>query len=249
MTTTRRPAAIAVAAILSIYIATLVFWRDRVPNGLFSDAAQEALRGLYLVEGGHFEVITSSFGNSAETLYLYIVGGLASLLGPSTLAVQLPAWLFALACVWLIWKLTECISETIPPWVPVLTAVSSLWLFHYARSGLRAIAAPFFLVAFALLLDGAERDTDSKRNAVCGVVLGLSIYSYTACRVLPIAFIAYAAFRLWTQPEKQKVSDDPVLRHRGMGLRCVDPQFTVPGHEAKRFPDPRQLCSGWNRLG
>lgn len=204
MSTGRRPAAIAVAAILSFYIATLVFWRDRVPNGLFSDTAQEALRGLYLVEGRHFEVITSSFGNSAETLYLYIVGCLASLLGPSTFAVQLPGWLFALACVWLVLKLTECVSETIPSWVPVLTAVSSLWLFHYARSGLRAIAAPFFLGAFALLLDRAERLTDSRRNAACGIVLGLSIYSYTACRVLPIAFIAYAAIRLWTQPENRK---------------------------------------------
>ena len=80
----RRSAVIAVAAILSIYVASLVFWRDRVPNGLFSDTAQEALRGIYLVEGKHFEVITFSFGNSAETLYLYIVGFVVALLGPST---------------------------------------------------------------------------------------------------------------------------------------------------------------------
>jgi Dolichyl-phosphate-mannose-protein mannosyltransferase len=205
MNSSRWPPRIAVAAILSMYAATLLFWRDRVPNGLFSDTAQEALRGLYLVEGKHFEVITFSFGNSAETLYLYIVGGMLSLLGPSTIAIQLTSWLFALACVFLIWKLTACISETIPAWVPLLTATSSLWLFHYARSGLRAIAAPVFLAAFTLLLDRSERHPDARADAVCGVVLGLSIYSYTACRVLPIAFVVYGVIRLLSRPQNRKL--------------------------------------------
>jgi hypothetical protein len=137
-------------------------------------------------------------------LYLYIVGVAVALLGPSTFAIQLPSWLFAIACICLVWKLTESINESISFWIPVLTAASSLWLFHYSRSGLRAIAAPFFLGAFALLLDRAERGTEARRNAVCGIVLGLSVYSYTACRVLPIAFIAYAAIRLWTQPQNRK---------------------------------------------
>lgn len=200
MASNRWPLRIAVLTILFIYAATLLFRRDLVPNGLFSDTAQEALRGIYLVQGRHFEVITSSIGNSAETLYLYLVGGMVSVLGSSTIAIQLTSWFFDLACIWLIWKLTACISETMPPWLPVLTAVSSLWLFHYARSGLRAIAAPVFLGAFAVLLDRAERRPEIWRSVICGVVLGLSVYSYTACRVLPIAFVAYAVIRWISQP-------------------------------------------------
>jgi hypothetical protein len=34
---------------------------------------------------------------------------------------------------------------------------------------------------------------------VCGAVLGLSLYGYTSCRVLPIAFAVYVAFRLFRE--------------------------------------------------
>jgi hypothetical protein len=199
-TTTRSPGWIPILGIFCAYVAALLFGREQVPAGLNNDVAAEALRGLYLVEGKHFEVITFSIGNSAETLYLYVLGAMAQLLGPTTLAIQLTSWLVALACIWLIWKLVERITDTIPPWIPVLTAACSLWLFHYARSGLRAICSPFFLAAFTLLLDRAERrPNDRAAGLLCGAVLGLSIYGYTSNRALAIAFVGYAAFRLIRQ--------------------------------------------------
>jgi hypothetical protein len=74
---------------------------------------------------------------------------------------------------------------------------SSVWLFHYARSGLRAITSPFFLVVFWLLLDRAERAKESRWIALAaGAMLGLSLYSYTSCRVLPIIFLLYAGLRV-----------------------------------------------------
>jgi hypothetical protein len=142
-------------------------------------------------------VITFSLGHSAETLYFYLMGAAVQLFGPTTLAIQLPSWICALLCIWLAWKLVERIDDTIPAWIPPLVAGSSVWLFHYARSGLRAICAPVFLAAFALLLDRVERrPADRVAGLVCGAVLGLSIYGYTSCRVLPIALVVYAAFRL-----------------------------------------------------
>jgi hypothetical protein len=192
---TKRPHIIAVV-ILSLYAAALMFQRGTVPPGMNSDVAEEALRGIYLVEGHHFEVITFSVGNSAETLYLYLVGIAAQVFGPTTLAIQFVGWLFGLACVWLIWKLVERIAD-VPAWVPLLTGACSLWLFHYARNGLRAISAPVFLGAFALLLERAERPNAGRGAAfLSGAVLGLSIYGYTSARALPLAFLAYAAYRL-----------------------------------------------------
>ena len=98
----RRSVPILIVAIFAAYLAALIYARDRIPAGLHNDVAEEALRGLYLVEGRHFEVMTFSVGNSAETLYLYLVGVAAQLLGPTTLAIQLPSWAFALACIWLV---------------------------------------------------------------------------------------------------------------------------------------------------
>jgi Dolichyl-phosphate-mannose-protein mannosyltransferase len=184
-------------AIGAAYLSALFYARDRIPAGLNNDTAQEALRGIYLVEGRHFEVITFALGNSAETLYLYLLGASVQLFGPTTLAIQVCSWLSALLCIWLIWELVKRIDETVPDWVSLTTAACSLWLFHYARSGLRAICAPIFLAAFALLLDRAERrPSDRIAGLVCGGALGLSIYGYTSCRVLPFAFAVYVGVRL-----------------------------------------------------
>jgi hypothetical protein len=77
-----------IVAIGAAYLGALLYARDRVPAGLNNDTAEEALRGLYLVEGRHFEVMTFSLGHSAETLYLYLIGASVKLFGPTTLAIQ-----------------------------------------------------------------------------------------------------------------------------------------------------------------
>jgi hypothetical protein len=194
--TSRSTALAAVAAIFAAYAALLLYAHGRTPPGLNNDVAEEALRAIYLVAGHRFEVITFAVGNSAETLYLYLTGGMIQLFGRTILSIQLVSWIFALACIWLVWKLVERVTDTVPAWVPVLASASSIWLFHYAMAGLRAIAAPVFLCAFALLLDRVERGADRKIALLCGAVLGLSIYAYTSARVLPVAFVLYAAFRL-----------------------------------------------------
>jgi hypothetical protein len=179
--------------VLLAYLAALIFRADAVPAGLNNDAAEEALRGLYLVDGHHFEVITVAIGNSAETLYLYLMGAAAHLFGPTTLAIHALSWAFAIGCVWMVWRLTERVDSGIPAAIPLVTAACSIWLFHYARSGLRAISAPFFLCAFTLLLDRVERDSRRWVGILCGAVLGLSLYGYTSARILPIAFCLFVA--------------------------------------------------------
>ena len=57
--------AILIAATLTAYLAALFYRREQIPAGLHNDVAEEALRGLYLVDGHHFEVITFSLGHSA----------------------------------------------------------------------------------------------------------------------------------------------------------------------------------------
>ena len=151
------------------------------------------------MNGGHFEVITFAIGNSAETLYLYLMGAAMGLLGPTTFGLHLLSWIFAIACIWMIWKLAERITDGVPAWIPLLTAACSIWLFHYARTGLRAISAPFFLCAFALLLDRVERrPADRGAGLICGAVLGLGIYGYTSARVLPIAFVPVLWLTGWS---------------------------------------------------
>lgn len=181
------------------YIAALAFQHDRIPDGICNDTAEEALRGLYLVKGPKFEVITFAIGNSAETLYLYLLGLMATLLSPTTIAVQITSWIFAIVTIALLIRVCRRLNPNLPSWVPLLLGTSSVWLFHYARSGLRAIAAPVFLLVVWLLLDRAEEVGERRLPAVlCGAALGLSIYAYTSCRILVPAFLVYGAIRIVT---------------------------------------------------
>jgi hypothetical protein len=187
------------------YIAALAFWRDKVPDGLNNDAVEEALRGIYLVAERKFEVMTFSLGASAETLYLYIVGLVSNFLGPTSLAIQLPSWMFAVASIYLLCVAGRRLDPALPEWVCVLLGTSSIMLFHYARSGLRAITSPFFFLLFWLLFERAERNTESRVTAfAAGGVLGLSIYSYTSCRVLMIASFVYGGIRLLRNRQQRR---------------------------------------------
>ena len=229
------------AVVLMAYLGALLFRSDRIPAGLNNDVAEEALRGLYLVNGRHFEVITFAIGNSAETLYLYLMGAALGLLGPTTFALHLLSWIFAIACIWMIWKLAERITDGVPAWIPLLTAACSIWLFHYARTGLRAISAPFFLCAFALLLDRVERrPADRGAGLICGAVLGLGIYGYTSARVLPIAFVLYVAYQM----ARESGSRAALLRRYmpiAAGACDLDPKRYLLSPATGSVPEPRQL--------
>jgi hypothetical protein len=186
----RRRDALSIACGAAVYVALLLFRYRTVPDGLVNDTAEEALRGLILIEERRVEVLTFVLGNSAETLWLYVVGLSAKLLGPTVLAVVLPSALAAAATVVLVTLLVRTLDPETPWIVPFLLAAGSPWLFHYGRAGLRTISAPLFLTLTALLLARAVRDMEhSRRFAWVGFAAGVSIYGYTACRLLPVALI------------------------------------------------------------
>lgn len=186
-------------------LALLVPWRDLIPPGLGNDAAEEALRGILLIEGGRFEPITFSIGNSTETLYLYLLGLVIKVFGSTTLALQILSASFAVACVCLVCILIRRIDSRLPTWISIVLTASSIWLFHYGRSGLRAISAPVFLLAFVILIclgEEEKRRFNYLWGFLAGLVLGLSVYAYTSCRALAVAALVYMVVRLISGPDR-----------------------------------------------
>ena len=192
---------LALAAASAGYAALVLFRFRSVPGGLVNDQAEELLRGLILVAERRLEVLTFAVGNSAETLWLYVLGLSAKVLGPSVLALVLPSALAAAAIVWLT---ARVVVERRPgtPWaIPFLLAAGSPWLFHYGRSGFRAITAPLGLALAALLLQrGEARPGRIGPYAAAGAVVGLSLYGYTASRLLPLALAGAFAVLLVRDP-------------------------------------------------
>ena len=186
----RARAAAAIAGAAAVYLALLLFRYRTVPDGLVNDTAEEALRGLILLDERRAEVLTLVLGNSAETLWLYVVGLSAKLLGPTVLAVALPSALAAAATAVLVTLLSRALDPGTPWLAPFLLAAGSPWLFHYGRSGLRAISAPLFFALAALLLARAAREPARPGPFLwVGAAVGASLYGYTACRLLPVALV------------------------------------------------------------
>lgn len=187
-TTPSRRDRLALAAATLAYAGILLYRFRTVPDGLVNDQAEELLRGLILVRERRLEVLTFVVGNSAETLWLYVLGASATFLGPTVLALVLPTALAAAATAWLTARFFLERRPDAPWWIPFLLVAGSPWLFHYGRSGFRAVTAPLFVALAALLLQRAQERPDRPGPFLAaGAVVGLSLYGYTAARLLPIA--------------------------------------------------------------
>jgi hypothetical protein len=197
----RVPFASALALGAAAYLGLHALAAGRVPPGVAADPVIEALRGLRLILLRRFEVITVSFGPSAETLWLYVTGASVAVLGPTRIAFIVPSILAAVATFVLVTALVRRVRPELPLGVALLVPASSLWLFHSGQVGLRASAAPLVLLGTCLLVDDRVERGVADRPFAAGALLGLGVYAYSACRLLPIAWALHFALRWRRRPE------------------------------------------------
>ena len=134
--------------------------------------------------------MTFAIGPSSETLYLYLVGAFLEILGPGWFPFVLLSILCSMGCVVLAVLVTRALSPATPPAIPFLLSAGSVWLFHFGQLGIRSISAPLFFLALLLVLRRSEdRVRPGGTEAAFGVLLGLSLYAYTACRILVIGYV------------------------------------------------------------
>ncbi len=180
---------------------------DQAPAALSNDAAQEIQSGVLLIERSQLRLMTfDPSHNGVETLWVYLMGLTSRLLGPGVLAAMIPSWIAYLLLLIAVGLLAGRLRGR--PWMWMLLALSLPWTFHFARSGLRALACAGFtmlaLYAFAWFVSSsrhawksASATSGSMLKAwalspmVLGTTIGLSTYVYTAGRAVVIAFFVY----------------------------------------------------------
>jgi hypothetical protein len=178
------------------YGALLLYRFRTVPDGLVNDTAEEMLKGLSLVEQHRLEVMTTTLGYSAETLWLYVMGLSARVFGPTVAAAVLPSVLAAVLTAVAVALLVRELEPEAPLASGFLLAAGSAWLFHYGRSGLRVTAAALFCALTGVVLARACRAPSRPRLFfLAGAVAALGTYVYTTCRALPIAVLFAVVWR------------------------------------------------------
>jgi hypothetical protein len=214
---------LALASSTAAYLALHALAAGRVPPGVSGDPVIEALRGLRLVLLRRFEVLTVSIGPSAETLWLYVTGASVAALGPTRTALLVPSILAASAVLVLVVLLLRRVRPELPLAVAVFVPASSIWLFHSGQIGLRASAAPLVFLGTCFLLDDrVERDV-ADRPFAAGALLGLGIYAYSACRLLPVAWALHFAARWFRRREAR-----PALRREARRLFAGFTLVSIP---------------------
>lgn len=181
-----------------VYLTLLAYRHESVPGAPCNDIAEEALSGYLMIQDRDYVPIYTKLNpNGHESLHVLAVGALAHLLGGEPLAILLPAWAATLLLLLLLFRLARAMPQVLDGAVVVPVALSCLWMFHYARTGLRAVSSPALLLLFVVLLHAAfKRRTPHATDVLAGAVLALGTYAYTASRVVVLAFALFGALEL-----------------------------------------------------
>ena len=189
--------AVALAAGLRFY--RLGEW----PPGPYRDEAYNGLDALGVLHGEHALFFPAN--NGREPAYIYLVAAAVALLGPTTLALRLPAAVVGTLATVPVWLLGREWFGRVAGLLAALLWAVTFWPVHLGRIGLRvSLLAPLLALAF-WLGTRAYRERRAPLWAAAGLVYGLSFYTYLAARFTPLLLGLFAVYlvlngrrtRLW----------------------------------------------------
>ena len=218
----RRAELLLLAAITALAAFLRLYRLDALPPGDGHDVAQYGVDALQILAGARPVFLESNFGR--EALFSYLVALAYRFTGPGAYGIHLTSALIGVATVPAVWLAArELFREqraTVLIYLPLLAAflsAVSYWHLNWSRVGLRVILVPLFaaLIVFALWRGFNTSRPDMWRPPVrsgvgwfllAGALLGLSLYTYQAARLLPllvgVAFVLRALERRrWTRAD------------------------------------------------
>jgi 4-amino-4-deoxy-L-arabinose transferase-like glycosyltransferase len=192
-----------VLALTSLAFAVRLYRLHAIPPGLYVD---EAANGLDVLEilNGRFPIFFER-NSGREPLFIYLQAVSAALLGATPFALRLTSSVLgALTVPAIYWMVREAFpapgaaSRWLGFWTASFAALS-YWHITFSRLGFRAIMLPlvsaiafaFFWRAWHRLLRGALFPWVTV--VMCGVFVGLSLYTYLSARVLPFLVFGVGA--------------------------------------------------------
>ena len=196
--------------VLSVAVLLRLYSLDTIPRGLLWDEAHNGLDALRILDGERPIFLTGNFGR--EALFVYLQAISIAILGQTDLSLRIASALVGILTIVAAYLLARRMFDAR---VALLTSgwlAVSLWHMIFSRTGLRSISLPLFLaVGFYCLwrgLEGCSAQAASPPGstafghrarpaiwfALGGVVLGLSLYTYSTARFAPFVILALALY-------------------------------------------------------
>jgi hypothetical protein len=182
-----------------------------MPWGLSQDEVLNIDVATYILDGYHPLFFQEGYGH--EPLFHYLSAGTVALWGENVAGIRLPAVFAGLLLIALAYALARRLFNAPAAWATSVGLSVSWWPIIFSRLGIRAITLPLVtaLGVYGLGRALAQRDGAShKWWGLAGLGLGLSWYTYTAGRALPLLLPLLIGYLVLT--------DRPALRRHGPGL-------------------------------
>ncbi len=195
--------------VLLVAVFLRVYSLDTIPRGLLWDEAFNGLDALRVLAGERPVFFSGNFGGR-EAVFIYFQALSVALLGQTTLALRAVS---AFAGILTIVATYLLVQRMFGARVALLSSgwlTLSLWHVIFSRMGLRTISLPLFLaVGFYCIWCGVESvrsQVETRRGsslisprpttwfALGGIVIGLSLYTYSTARFAPLVIVALAFY-------------------------------------------------------
>lgn len=181
--------------LITLLGAVLRLYRlQTLPPGDGFDVAQYGVDALEILAGARPVFLPTNFGR--EVLFSYLVALVYGVTGPGTFGIHLASALVGIAtipAVW--WAARELLADEqgVPgrygPLLAAFVTAVSYWHLNWSRVGLRVIWVPLFAALITAVLWRAFRLRKAWLFALAGALLGLSLYTYQAARLLPLLVV------------------------------------------------------------
>lgn len=228
-----------------ILLATwLRFWQlASVPPGLWFDEAYNGMDAVWMTKVNTWPVFLAG-NNGREAMFHYLLALSIAVFGETALAIRLvPALLGILSIpVMYRWSLTVFKGQAQAWWLALAGTAGLATSFLYLlmnRTGYRANLLPLFIMGVSLFFWRGWQTGKIYNYLVAGIGLGLSQYTYTSARLLPLLFLLFLAGQsllFWRQKRGQlKSAWTGLLLMAGAGACVATPLLVFSFNNPEAF--------------
>jgi 4-amino-4-deoxy-L-arabinose transferase-like glycosyltransferase len=200
---------------------------DAVPPGMFSDIATNGL-DIQDILSGHPRVFFPA-NNGREALFIYFQALLVAGAGAHLLVFTFAAVAMGMLSVALTYRLLRSMFGLRVGLTGAGLMAVAMWPVALSHVGLRFSSLPPFVLAMVYLLWRTLRTGRWRYAAFCGVTIGLSLYTYTSSRLVPVLVLALCLAD-WRLTRKR-------LPQLAMGALLAAVVFAPEGLYFLRHPD------------
>jgi 4-amino-4-deoxy-L-arabinose transferase-like glycosyltransferase len=212
---------LVVISITAAALAVRIYRLDEIPTGLYEDEAAYGVDALAVLDGDRSLFFERN--NGREPLFIYWQALLVGWFGATPYTLRLAAALAGAATIPAIYGLARTLfgSTPLPPvWMATWCALFlafSYWHLSLSRVGFRAITLPLLAcITFVFFWRAWPRLIRQERMpwvdlGLCALFLGLTLYTYTAARFIPVLLAGTTLIGLFFERQQQGVTGRGLL--------------------------------------